>query len=198
MTADSNPTETQETAPVPPRRSFLTKFLSVVIGGVLVVFPFATGLAFFLDPLRSRRKQGEEEVAPEFEGFIKVTELEELPVSEEPHRYKVIDDRVDAWNMFLQQPVGTVYLLRSGEQDILAFNADCPHATCPVSFDSDRKLYQCPCHNSSFHPTGDIANPDSPAARGLDRLEVKIRNDNEVWIKFQNFLPGKAEQIPVT
>lgn len=193
MTTDSNvdsqPSEGE------PRRGFLTKSLAVVIGGIVSLFPFATGLAVFLDPLRSRKKGGG---GGEYDGYTKVTALDDLLVGKDPRRYTVIDDRVDAWNMFPQEPIGAIYLLRQSDSEVLAFNVDCPHATCPVNFDRDRKVYQCPCHNSSFKPTGEIANPDSPAARGLDSLDVKINKKNEVWVKFANFQPGKAEQIPLT
>ena len=35
------------------------------------------------------------------------------------------------------------------------------------------------------------------APRGLDGLEVEIRNEKEVWVKFQNFQTGHARKIPV-
>ena len=40
--------------------------------------------------------------------------------------------------------------------------------------------------------------PASPAARGLDSLEVEVRNRREVWVKFQNFEAGQAKKIAVT
>jgi len=187
------PVDAEHSAPETPRRGFLQKGLAVLIGGFITLFPFATGLAVFLDPLRSRKRAG----GGDADGFIKVAALDDLLVGKAPRRYTVIDDRVDAWNMFPQEPIGAIFLLRPSEKEVLAFNADCPHATCPVSFDRDRQVYQCPCHNSSFKPTGEIANPGSPAARGLDRLQVKLEEGN-VWIKFQNFQPGIAEQVPIT
>lgn len=197
MTTNSE-TDSSTPKPAEPRRSFLAKALSIAIGGIITVFPFATGLAVFLDPLRSRNKGGG---GGDDDGFIKVAALDDLLVGKDPRRYTVIDDRVDAWNMFPQEPVGAIFLLRQSEDEVLAFNVDCPHATCPVDFDRDRQVYQCPCHNSSFKPTGEIANPESPAARGLDKLEVKIKegekSGEEVWVKFLNFQPGKAEQIPL-
>ena len=35
---------------------------------------------------------------------------------------------------------------------------------------------------------------DSPSARGLDSLEVRVENRGEVWVKFQNFQPGIADK----
>ena len=40
------------------------------------------------------------------------------------------------------------------------------------------------------------SSPGSPAPRGLDELEVEIRNKSEVWVKFRNFRAGVPEKIP--
>jgi menaquinol-cytochrome c reductase iron-sulfur subunit len=175
------------------RRGFLRKFLAVVIGGFVSLFPAAAGLAVFVDPLRSRKPDSS---GGGQEGFLKVASLDSLLVGS-PRRVTVINDRVDAWNLFPQEPVGAVYLLRNDEGSVLALNVVCPHAGCPVDFDPDKKAYQCPCHKSSFQLDGNILNPDSPAPRGLDSLLVdqeKLKS-GEVWIKFQNFQSGKAERI---
>ena len=161
------------------------------MGGIVGLVPLATGVAVFLDPLRTRKKKG----GGGDDGFIKVATLEELPTGKPPQRFAVIDDRVDAWNMFPQEPVGAVYLSRSADDDVQALCVICPHAGCSVDFDPSRNVFQCPCHNSSFKLSGEIHNEDSPAARGMDTLEVEIKNDNEVWVKYQQFRPGTAEKI---
>jgi hypothetical protein len=33
--------------------------------------------------------------------------------------------------------------------------------------------------------------------RGMDALEVEIRNTKEVWVKFQDFQAGHAEKVPI-
>jgi menaquinol-cytochrome c reductase iron-sulfur subunit len=180
-----------------PRRSFLTKLLAVVTGGFVGLVPFVSGLAVFFDPLRSRKKRdGEESDGPE--GFIRVANLDGLLVGK-PRRFTVIDDRVDAWNLFPKEPVGAVYLIRNETDSVTALNAECPHAGCRVEFKPDRDVYQCPCHDSSFHVDGLLANKNSPSARALDSLEVhpdKLKA-GEVWVKFQSFRSGTAEKIPV-
>ena len=179
-----------------PRRSFLTKFLAIVIGGVVSLVPFVSGLAVFLDPLRSKTKpNGGEGDGPE--GFIRVANLDGLLVGK-PRRFTVMDDRVDAWNLFPKEPVGAVYLVRSETDSVTALNVECPHAGCAVDFSPDREIYQCPCHNSSFHVDGRIFDENSPSARALDSLDVhpeKLK-EGEVWVKFQSFRSGTAEKIP--
>ncbi len=178
------------------RRSFFTKLLAVCVGGLAGAIPTLAGLAVFFDPLRKRKQTPGGGV--DDEGFVRITSatLEGLLVGT-PRRFTVIDDLSDAWNIFPQEPVGTIYLLRTGEKEVQALNAICPHAGCQVDFERDRALYQCPCHKSSFKTSGEIANENSPSPRGMDPLEVKIKHDTEIWVKFQNFLGGTTERIPV-
>ena len=198
--ANTDQTSSEEietsTASDEPRRNFLTEICAVVIGGFVGLFPFVTGCLVFFDPLRKRekRKGGADE-----EGFLRVASLDALLV-DKPRRFVVIDDRVDAWNLFPQESVGAVYLLRTEDDKVQALNVTCPHAGCSVDFDRDRGVYQCPCHNSSFEPGGAIHNDDSPSPRGLDTLDVKVvatDNDTEVWVKYQNFIGGKDEKIEI-
>ena len=171
----------------PARRDFLKKVLASVIGAIITVVPFAAGLAVFLDPLRRKGTAG---------GMIRVTTLEALPDDGVPRKFPILASRVDAWNKFSETPIGAVYLRHTSEGEIQAFNVVCPHAGCFVDFLPDRNQYLCPCHNSAFSVTGAIADRSSPAARGLDALEVEVRNQKEVWVKFQNFQAGRAEKVP--
>jgi Rieske Fe-S protein len=57
--------------------------------------------------------------------------------------------------------------------------------------------FSCPCHDSAFALDGEVSDPDSPSPRAMDELEVEIRNEDEVWVRFQNFLPGREEKVPV-
>jgi menaquinol-cytochrome c reductase iron-sulfur subunit len=168
------------------RRNFFKSFLATVIGGVLGVVPFLAGLQVFLDPLR--RKAGASSA-------VRVAGLEALPDDGIPRKFPVLADRIDAWNKFTQIPIGAIYLRRTGNQ-VQAFNAVCPHLGCNVDFLQQKNVYFCPCHNSTFTVAGRIADPSSPAARGLDSLDVELRG-NEVWVKFQNFEAGRREKIPV-
>ena len=182
-------TTTSGSAEPAPRRGFLTQFLAIVIGGIAGLFPLVVGLLVFLDPLRSRRKGGGE-------GFVKVAALDALLVGK-PRRVTVYDDRVDAWNLFAREPVGSVYLLRRKDGSVEALSAVCPHAGCSVDWDPDRDIYQCPCHDSSFKIDGSINNPKSPAARGLDSLDVEKDKlaKGEVWVRYENFRAGTSEKI---
>ncbi|HIG29128.1 MAG TPA: Rieske (2Fe-2S) protein [Verrucomicrobiales bacterium] len=170
------------------RRGFFAGVLSIIIGGVVSIFPFAAGLAVFLDPIRRREKTGR--------GLIRVASLSSLPSDGSPKYFPVIASRRDAWNHYPSSPIGAVYLRRIPESEVQAFNVACPHAGCFVGYQKSQDHFLCPCHNSRFALNGHIDDKNSPSPRGMDELDVEIRNDEEIWVNFQTFQPGKEEKIP--
>ena len=176
--------------PGEPRRGFLTQILAAGIGLLVGAVPAVSGLAFFLDPLlRTKKGSGGD-------GFLKMpVALDALEINGEPQLVKVIMDKVDAWNTYLQQPVGAVFLRRTDKDKIVAFNSRCPHLGCAVDYKSAEKHYYCPCHTSTFALDGTQQNKIPP--RDLDSLDVEIRNGTEVWLKFQNFRATTPDKIPV-
>ncbi|MBI1840614.1 MAG: Rieske (2Fe-2S) protein [Verrucomicrobia bacterium] len=171
------------------RRDFVKACCAVVAGGAAAAVPIAAGLNFASDPIR--RSTGEES------GFLKVASLNALPEDGKPRKFAVLADKSDAWNRFLNVPVGAVYLRRTGAQQVQALNVICPHAGCAVDYQPGKDSYLCPCHNSTFGLDGAIADKNSPSARALDALEVEIRNGAEIWVKFRNYRAGTADKIPL-
>lgn len=170
------------------RRNFFKEVCAVAIGIVAGLVPAVSGLLVFLDPLRRKTRDND---------AVLVASLNSLSEDGVPRKFSVIASHTDAWNRMPRVPVGAVYLRRLGDKQVQAFNVMCPHAGCFVDYEASRKGYHCPCHNSSFSTDGKIADPKSPSPRGLDELQVEIRNDNEIWVKFQNFRAGEREKIPV-
>ena len=170
------------------RRDFLTKVSVGILGTILGLVPFVAGLMVFLDPLRRKAA---------ITGALRVTTLEAVPDDGIPRKFPVLATRVDAWNKFSETPIGAVYLRRTAQGPLQAFNVVCPHAGCFVDYLPERGRYLCPCHNSTFTLAGKIDDPRSPAPRGLDSLDVELRHGKEVWVKFQNFQAGRADKVPV-
>src|SRR5215208_3355054 len=90
--------------PEPARRSFLEKALAAVIGLVVGVFPLASGLLVFLDPVLRKKSAGSgpDDARP----FLRVASLDSIPADGTPVQVPVISDLVDAWNREVNQPVG--------------------------------------------------------------------------------------------
>ena len=171
------------------RRGFLKKACAIVLGSVAGLLPALAGLRVFFDPLR----RGAAKSSMTF-----VATLQSLPEDGAPMKFRVIADRTDAWNRTPQVPIGAVYLRKTGEKTVKAFNVVCPHAGCFVDYRPEKQGYHCPCHNSTFALDGKLSDPKSPSPRGLDELDVELRNDGEVWVRFQNYLAGRQERIPVS
>jgi menaquinol-cytochrome c reductase iron-sulfur subunit len=170
------------------RRGFFKKLASNVIAAVITVVPLAAGLAVWFDPVRRKNKAGGQ--------MVRVAALNALPEDGVPRKFAVLASRVDAWNRSPESSIGAVYLRRTRGEKPRAFNVVCPHAGCFVDYLESKNSYLCPCHNSTFALDGKINDPKSPSPRGLDELEVEIRNQSEVWVKFQNYRAGVTEKIP--
>lgn len=174
----------------PARRGFLKQFITAALSVIAGVVPGLAGLFVVLDPLK--RKAAGAAGSP-----LLVARLASLPADDVPRRFQVLADRRDAWNTYENIPVGAVYLRRSPDNVVTALNAACPHAGCSVGYSIEKGRFLCPCHDSLFTLDGKIANPASPSPRALDALEVEVRDDAEVWVRFRNFQPGHKEQRPV-
>ena len=97
-----------------PRRGFLTHMFAAGIGLLVGTVPALAGLAFFLDPI-VRKKKG-----VSGDGFLKMpVALQALEINGEPQLVKIIMDKVDAWNTYLNQPVGSVYLRRTDKDKVV-------------------------------------------------------------------------------
>ena len=180
-------------APQPPRRSFLYGALAVAIGGIVSLFPLGAGALVLLDPILKRKPKAGEE-GQDDRPFRRVASVDALPADGTPVQVPVIADLTDAWNREANQPVGAVYLRKTAD-GVECFNAICPHAGCFVGYSADRKLFQCPCHTSSFQLDGTRILP-SPSPRDMDALEVDAAKlqDGEVWVQFVNYYPGHEER----
>ena len=72
----------------------------------------------------------------------------------------------------LRRGVHRIAVYRSGDGELHAFNARCPHLGCVVHWSSEEKSWDCPCHGSRFEAsTGAILN--GPAGEPLGRMELK-------------------------
>jgi menaquinol-cytochrome c reductase iron-sulfur subunit len=159
----------------------------MLLGAVALLPPLAAGMSALLHPLRYRAGRGT---------VVRITPLSALPEDGTPRRFPVVASRQNAWNRSSNEPLGAVFLRRTGPDSAEALHAVCPHAGCLIDFAPATGDFQCPCHKSSFDRSGRISQANSPSPRDMDALEIEIR-DREVWVRFQNFRSGSARKIPV-
>jgi Rieske Fe-S protein len=178
----------------PPRRNVLAAALAAIVGMIVGLFPVGAGMLVFLDPILKRKKTGGSGGVTG-KPRIRVASLETIPEDGTPVQVPVIADLTDGWMREPNQPVGAVYLRNNGGK-IECLNAICPHAGCFVAYAADRKVFQCPCHNSSFDLVGKRLSEKSPSPRDMDTLQVDPDKlvDHEVWVEYVNYYPGKPDK----
>jgi Rieske Fe-S protein len=60
-------------------------------------------------------------------------------------------------------------------EGVVAYSAICTHTGCDViDWHPDRRLLECPCHNSAYDPTAGAKVVSGPAPRRLPALPLKI------------------------
>ena len=188
------------------RRGFIVKTFAVLLGAVSLSVPAVIGIIAFFNPLRQKAQGGR---------FVRLASLDVLPDDGTPRKFSVIADRTDAWNRFANQPIGAVFLRKTLNKDqpveainveainvqainVEAINVVCPHAGCSIQYQPTPEggKFFCPCHNASFDlESGKPLDDPSPSPRDLDTLEVEIRDQTEVWVKFEKFDPGTSRKI---
>jgi len=61
--------------------------------------------------------------------------------------------------------------------ELFVFENTCPHLQCPLAWNEDEGVWDCPCHNSRFSPEGDLLR--GPARQPLRRLPFEV-DDGEI------------------
>jgi Rieske Fe-S protein len=188
------------------RRSFLkwaTHGLGALFGAILGI----PAIAYLIDA-RNRP-------APNSE-FRTVARLSDLKPNE-PHQVVLRDVRRDAWTLHPNDVIGRVWLIRRPNDRVDAFTTTCPHLGCSVNFEEKAQRFICPCHNGTFHLSGERVSEEelgatNPAPRGMDSLDVRLTPDAAhpvedpahpgqkkpdvlVAVKYENFRQGAEEKI---
>ena len=160
--------------PSQTRRSLLTLLtgLGASIVGVVLGLP---GIRYVTDPL-SRSSGGNGRWVP-------VGNLSNLPQGH-PVEVPVVGEQVDAWTRSTGVRLGTAWVQRTEDDQVKAFNAECPHLGCKIAYDRGSSQFACPCHESAFSADGERLG--GPAPRSLDPLETRV-NNGLVEIRFVRF-----------
>ncbi|HVJ69197.1 MAG TPA: Rieske (2Fe-2S) protein [Caulifigura sp.] len=177
----------------PQRRSFLAGLAAGVIGTIVAVVPTIPGLGFLLHPLLKNKKAG---AAGGGDGWVPITSLDAVPTDGSPRAFPVQMDVQDAWNKYPNRQVGSVFLSRDQAGKVQCFSCVCPHLGCTINYEEKAKLFQCPCHASSFKLDGERNNLIPP--RSMDPLAARVTDKGEVEVKYQAFRAGIAERKAVT
>ena len=80
----------------------------------------------------------------------------------------------------------TIYLLRGGDDSVLAVSSQCTHLGCTVDWQSRKSEFHCPCHGGTFDSKG--TNIAGPPKRPLTRLATSVDPAGIVMV----FVPARS------
>lgn len=168
--SENRPPESQEEI---DRRKFLMK-LSLgfaALSAAVVAIPVISAL---VAPLLEQPK----------DQWRKVGELSDFPlgttnlvtfVNADPKAYAGVTAKSAAW------------LRRNGENDFIAFAANCTHLGCPVRWEATAQLFMCPCHGGVYYKDGTVA--AGPPPKPLTQYEVRV---------YKTEIQIKTKPLPIT
>jgi menaquinol-cytochrome c reductase iron-sulfur subunit len=144
-------------------------FYGVVINGLMGLITAALAvpaLAYlFFKPGSNRKSQ-----------WIDAGDLAQLKIGE-PQEVTFRRTRVDGWRVLNEK--STTWVVRTGEDKVVAYTPQCTHLACAYHWDAPHKEFVCPCHASTFSVDGKVTG--GPAPRPLDRYVTRI-DGNKVLV----------------
>jgi len=143
----------------PDRRSFFARIITTIqaaIGGTLGV---VLGGAV-LSPMFGRRQ----------EDWLPAANLFDL-IEHRPMPVTIRVAREDGYNQVIDRR--TVFLVRTGESEVVALDSTCTHLGCRVSWDAEAQVLRCPCHGGVYDTMGQVKAGPPPAP--LARLQTRVQ-----------------------
>ncbi|MAT06586.1 MAG: (2Fe-2S)-binding protein [Acidimicrobiaceae bacterium] len=113
-------------------------------------------------------------------GMAAWTQLRSINVGE-PREVVALDEVAVGGTFLFRYPTAAdpAVLLRTSEDDVVAFSQKCTHLGCVVFFQADEDRWHCPCHEGNFDATtGAVLS--GPPTRPLGKIEVEVRNGT-IW-----------------
>jgi arsenite oxidase small subunit len=156
-----DPSYAASTEEAPGRRRFLARAVIAVqslIGGALAVILGGAVVA----PGLARRD----------EDWLPAAKLADLTAGQ-PTPVAVRVARQDGYAQVVDRR--TVFLIRTGESQVMALDSTCTHLGCRVSWNAETKALMCPCHGGVFDAaTGAVKAGPPPGP--LRPIEARVDN----------------------
>jgi thiosulfate dehydrogenase [quinone] large subunit len=79
-----------------------------------------------------------------------------------------------------QDAAGPAILIRTGQQQVVAYSRVCTHAGCLVGYDQQAEMIVCPCHGAEFDPRKGAQVVAGPAPAPLPSVRVTVGPTGEI------------------
>jgi Rieske Fe-S protein len=149
-------TQTQDTT----RRRFLSAITSSIMGAIGGILAFIGGGAVLSSSVGRQ------------EDWLAASALHDLP-EHEPTPVTISVMRQDGYRTALQRR--TIFLVKTSESEVAAFDATCTHLGCLVAWDQQGQVFKCPCHGGVYDRTGAVM--DGPPPEPLARVATRVEGD---------------------
>lgn len=167
-------------APHLGRRTFL-RWASAAAAALSAVLVGVPSLLAFLTPGFAR---------PPKRAWTKIAEADGVEIGV-PVKVDFTEDVNDAW--VEGRALRSVWLYTEDGESFTAFSGVCTHLGCSFFFETEKKLYHCPCHHGLFDmKTGAVVG--GPPPRALDTLQAKVE-DGAVYVQYQLFRAGVPNKV---
>jgi Rieske Fe-S protein len=81
--------------------------------------------------------------------------------------------RLDGYRDALQRR--TIFLVKTVDSEVAAFDATCTHLGCLVAWDAPAQVFRCPCHGGVYDRTGAVK--EGPPPQGLIKIATRVDGD---------------------
>ena len=153
----------------PLRDATRRRFLSSITTGILTVIGGILGVIGGGAVLSSTVRRQED--------WLTASALHDLP-DNEPTPVTLSVMRLDGYREALQRR--TIFLVKTGESEVAAFDATCTHLGCLVAWDRQGQVFRCPCHGGVFDRTGAVM--DGPPPSRWRRVATRV-DGNRVMVQ---------------
>lgn len=140
-----------------PRRRFLSSITTGILSAIGGILGVIGGGALLSSTVRRQ------------EDWLAASALHDLP-DNEPTAVTLSVMRLDGYRQALQRR--TIFLVKTGESEVAAFDATCTHLGCHVAWDPQGQVFRCPCHGGVFDRTGAVK--DGPPAEPLVKIATRV------------------------
>jgi len=145
----------------PGRRRFLSRIITTIHAAIAASLGVVLG-GTVLSPLFGKQE----------ENWLPAGTLTNLP-EHDPLPVTLRVAREDGYNQVISRK--NIFLVRTGDSDVIAIDSTCTHLGCGVRWDADEQLIKCPCHGGVYDRLGTVKSGPPPAP--LARLTTKVEGD---------------------
>ncbi len=110
------------------------------------------------------------------DGWADAGDVSDLPGGT-PRQIRFEKAVVDGWK--IRNEESSAWVILDERRSVTAFSPLCTHLGCAYRWQTEKKVFACPCHGSTFSARGDVIT--GPASRALDRYSTRLEG-SRLWL----------------